>query len=69
MRRCRVSRMHVGVVLTGLREPRGPWGPGRPVEAADAFEAVRVDRPRLPVSKYGCGPRSTCRGIRVGAPR
>ncbi|CAN5487589.1 phenylalanine--tRNA ligase subunit beta [soil metagenome] len=33
---------HVGVVLTGLREPRGPWGPGRPAEAADAFEAVRV---------------------------
>ena len=34
--------VHVGAVLTGLREPRGPWGPGRPVEAADAFEAVRV---------------------------
>lgn len=34
--------VHVGVVLTGLREPRGPWGPGRPVEAADAFEAVRM---------------------------
>ncbi|AFM17380.1 phenylalanyl-tRNA synthetase, beta subunit [Mycolicibacterium chubuense NBB4] len=33
---------HVGAVLTGLREPAGPWGPGRPVEAADAFEAVRV---------------------------
>ncbi|BBZ33329.1 phenylalanine--tRNA ligase subunit beta [Mycolicibacterium confluentis] len=33
---------HVGAVLTGLREPRGPWGPGRPVEAADAFEAVRI---------------------------
>ncbi|WP_199255968.1 phenylalanine--tRNA ligase subunit beta [Mycolicibacterium mengxianglii] len=33
---------HVGVVLSGLREPRGPWGPGRAVEAADAFEAVRV---------------------------
>lgn len=33
---------HVGVVLTGLREPAGPWGPGRRVEAADAFEAVRV---------------------------
>jgi len=33
---------HVGVALTGLREPRGPWGPGRPVEAADAFEAVRT---------------------------
>ncbi|MBB3606890.1 phenylalanyl-tRNA synthetase beta chain [Mycolicibacterium sp. BK556] len=34
--------VHVGAVLTGLREPRGPWGPGRPVEASDAFEAVRV---------------------------
>jgi phenylalanyl-tRNA synthetase beta chain len=33
---------HVGVVLAGLREPAGPWGPGRPVEASDAFEAVRV---------------------------
>jgi len=34
--------LHVGVVLTGLREPTGPWGPGRPVDAADAFEAVRI---------------------------
>ncbi|KRD13083.1 phenylalanine--tRNA ligase subunit beta [Mycobacterium sp. Root265] len=33
---------HVAVVLTGLREPAGPWGPGRPVQAADAFEAVQV---------------------------
>jgi phenylalanyl-tRNA synthetase beta chain len=33
---------HVAAVLTGLREPRGPWGEGRPVEAADAFEAVRT---------------------------
>jgi phenylalanyl-tRNA synthetase beta chain len=33
---------HVAVVLSGLREPRGPWGPGRPVEAADAFESVRI---------------------------
>ncbi|OBK19611.1 phenylalanine--tRNA ligase subunit beta [Mycobacterium asiaticum] len=33
---------HVAAVLTGLREPRGPWGPGRPVEAADAFEGVRI---------------------------
>jgi phenylalanyl-tRNA synthetase beta chain len=33
---------HVGVVLAGLQEPAGPWGPGRPVEARDAFEAVRV---------------------------
>jgi phenylalanyl-tRNA synthetase beta chain len=33
---------HVAIVLTGLREPVGPWGPGRPVEAPDAFEAVRI---------------------------
>ncbi|MFZ0835573.1 MAG: phenylalanine--tRNA ligase subunit beta [Mycobacterium sp.] len=33
---------HVAVVMAGLREPRGPWGPGRQVEAADAFEAVRA---------------------------
>jgi phenylalanyl-tRNA synthetase beta chain len=33
---------HVGVVLTGLREPAGPWGAGRPVDASDAFEAVRI---------------------------
>ena len=37
-----VQPVHVGAVLAGLREPRGPWGAGRPVEAADAFEAVRV---------------------------
>lgn len=34
--------VHVGAVLAGLREPRGPWGPGRPVQAPDAFEAARV---------------------------
>jgi phenylalanyl-tRNA synthetase beta chain len=33
---------HVAAVLAGLREPRGPWGPGRRVEAADAFEAARI---------------------------
>ena len=33
---------HVAAVLTGLREPRGPWGDGRRSEAADAFEAVRI---------------------------
>jgi phenylalanyl-tRNA synthetase beta chain len=33
---------HVGAVLTGLREPAGPWGRGRPAQAGDAFEAVRV---------------------------
>ena len=34
--------VHVGAVLAGLREPRGPWGPGRPVQAPDAFETARV---------------------------
>lgn len=34
--------LYVAAVLTGLREPAGPWGPGRPVDAMDAFEAVRV---------------------------
>ncbi|WP_194820344.1 phenylalanine--tRNA ligase subunit beta [Nocardia sp. XZ_19_385] len=29
--------MHIAVVLTGRRDPRGPWGQGRPAEAADAF--------------------------------
>jgi len=33
---------HVAAVLAGLREPRGPWGPGRRVEAGDAFEAARI---------------------------
>lgn len=33
---------HVAVALTGLVEPRGPWGPGRRAEAADAIEAVRI---------------------------
>jgi phenylalanyl-tRNA synthetase beta chain len=33
---------HVAVVLTGLREPRGPWGEGRRADATDAFEAARI---------------------------
>jgi phenylalanyl-tRNA synthetase beta chain len=33
---------HVAAVLAGLREPRGPWGPGRGADATDAFEAVRI---------------------------
>src|SRR5262249_13138924 len=38
--------LHIAAVMAGLREPRGPWGPGRPVEAADAFEVVHtVARP------------------------
>jgi phenylalanyl-tRNA synthetase beta chain len=34
--------LHVGVVMAGLRAAGGPWGPGRPADATDAFEAVRV---------------------------
>ena len=34
--------LHVAAVLAGLREPAGPWGSGRPVDATDAFEAVQV---------------------------
>ncbi|GAA4817099.1 phenylalanine--tRNA ligase subunit beta [Tomitella cavernea] len=34
--------VHVGAVLTGLREPRGQWGPGRPADAADAIDAARL---------------------------
>jgi phenylalanyl-tRNA synthetase beta chain len=33
---------HIAAALAGLAEPRGPWGPGRPVEAGDAIEAVRI---------------------------
>jgi phenylalanyl-tRNA synthetase beta chain len=32
---------HVAVALTGQREPRGWWGPGRPAEWADAVQAAR----------------------------
>ena len=34
--------VHVGVVLTGLRDPAGPWGPGRAADHLDAFEAART---------------------------
>jgi phenylalanyl-tRNA synthetase beta chain len=34
--------VHVAAVLAGLREPGGPWGAGRRVEASDAFEVVRI---------------------------
>ncbi|KUH67191.1 phenylalanine--tRNA ligase subunit beta [Mycolicibacterium novocastrense] len=33
---------HVAVVVAGLREPAGPWGPGRAVHPGDVFEAVQV---------------------------
>jgi phenylalanyl-tRNA synthetase beta chain len=34
--------LHLGVVLTGLREPRGHWGSGRTASWQDAVQAVRV---------------------------
>lgn len=34
--------LHVAVVLTGLREPAGPWGRGRPADPSDVFEAVGI---------------------------
>ncbi|WP_024793026.1 phenylalanine--tRNA ligase subunit beta [Tomitella biformata] len=33
--------VHVALVLTGLREPRGPWGPGRVADTADALAAAQ----------------------------
>jgi len=33
--------LHLGVVLTGDREPSGWWGPGRPAGFQDAIEAAR----------------------------
>ncbi|MGU3431386.1 phenylalanine--tRNA ligase subunit beta [Actinomycetes bacterium M1A6_2h] len=35
-----VQPLHVCVVLTGMREPAGPWGPARPADASDAFAAA-----------------------------
>ncbi|MFW0791538.1 phenylalanine--tRNA ligase subunit beta [Gordonia sp. CPCC 205333] len=37
-----IQPVHVATVLTGLREPAGPWGPGRVADATDAFEAART---------------------------
>ena len=37
-----VQPWHVGVALTGNREPRGWWGPGRPAGWADAVQAARI---------------------------
>jgi phenylalanyl-tRNA synthetase beta chain len=34
--------VHAGLVLTGQREPRGWWGPGRQATWGDALDAVRV---------------------------
>jgi phenylalanyl-tRNA synthetase beta chain len=37
-----VQPRHVAVALTGNREPRGWWGPGRPAGWADAVQAARL---------------------------
>ena len=34
--------VRVAAVLTGLRDPAGPWGPGRAADAYDACEAART---------------------------
>ena len=34
--------LHLGALLTGLREPRGHWGPGRAASWEDAVEVVRL---------------------------
>ena len=34
--------VHVAAVLTGQREPSGPWGEGRAADATDAFAAART---------------------------
>ncbi|MFC4605289.1 phenylalanine--tRNA ligase subunit beta [Rhodococcus kronopolitis] len=34
--------VHVATVLTGQRDPSGPWGPGRPADATDAFAAAQT---------------------------
>ncbi len=59
---------HVAVVLAGLREPAGPWGPGRAVEAATRSRRCAPSG-GPPVWNWHCGPVSDCPGIRAGAPR
>ena len=34
--------LHVAAVLTGLREPAGPWGKGRAADTTDIFDAVAI---------------------------
>jgi phenylalanyl-tRNA synthetase beta chain len=42
MRSLPAQPVRIGVVLSGSRDPAGPWGPGRKAEAADAFAAART---------------------------
>ncbi|MBB4856083.1 phenylalanyl-tRNA synthetase beta chain [Mycobacteroides chelonae] len=34
--------VHVALVMTGAREPSGPWGRGRAADVTDALEAARI---------------------------
>ena len=34
--------LHVAAVLTGLREPAGPWGKGRVADTTDVFDAASI---------------------------
>ncbi|EUA35315.1 phenylalanyl-tRNA synthetase beta chain domain protein [Mycobacterium xenopi 3993] len=59
---------HVAVVLAGMREPRGPWGPAdgsKPPTRSKRFGSL----PAPAASRSACGPHSICRGIPAGAPR
>jgi phenylalanyl-tRNA synthetase beta chain len=64
--------LHIAAVMAGLREPRGPWGPGRPVEAADAFEVVHTVARAGGVALTLCAARylpwhpGRCAEVRVG---
>ena len=63
---------HVGVVLAGLREPAGPWGPGRPVEAARRVRGGAHHRPRRRRRADTAGravPAVASRPLRRGAGR
>ncbi|MFC5951375.1 phenylalanine--tRNA ligase subunit beta [Pseudonocardia lutea] len=64
--------VHVGVVLTGHREPRGWWGSGRAAGWQDAVEAGRLvgaaSGVELRVTKAGLAPwhPGRCAALRVG---
>ena len=58
----------VAAVLTGLREPRGPWGPGR--RAKPPTPSRRCESSPAPADLTSrCARPSICRGIRADVPR
>lgn len=70
---------HIAGVLTGLREPAGWWGPGRPADHTDAIDAVRLlaetlgvelvveaDTERMPWHPGRCARFRTADGALVG---